>query len=313
MEAKNKNVCIVYGQSRRIGDSAVSMGLDYSVSPLCLELLSNNQKATECHSGAECAATAYALFEAVRDKMIGSPLEVSRSKVSSIACGFIGGEFVISWNTQASFSAIRKTLSLALVCLNAPKLYSKFAENCKLLGCKSDRLVFNECANQLTIAIKKEVRFAVVSKAKVDVIKLKDLVANVVGKLPKQETLSGSKKPEKHPEHTHEYPVIKATGIGAVVAADYIRSKSGGMGVYVMGNEVVIYNKSWSTKQKSLNSSSRIGDYVRQKYEKLGADFPNVLAYVAISQRSGNTSTAAKIIKSKPTPGSMKEILKKSL
>ena len=313
MEAKNKNVCVVHGQSRRVGDSAVSMGLDYSVSPLCLELLSNNSKANECHDGAECAATAYALFEVVRDKMIGSPLEVSRSKVSRIVCGFIGGEFVISWNTQASFSAIRKTLSLALSSLSAPKLYSKFAENCKLLGCKSDPSVFNDCANQLTVAIKKEVKFAIVSKAKVDATKLKDLVAKVVVKIPKQETLSGAKKPEKHSVHKNEYPVIKATGISAVVAADYIRSKSGGMGVYVMGNEVVIYNNTWTTKQKSLKAASRVGDYVRQKYEKLGADFPNVLAYVAISQGSGNTSTAAKIIKSKPTPASMKELLKNSL
>jgi hypothetical protein len=313
MEVKNKNVCIVYGQSRRVGDSAVSMGLGYSVSPLCLELLNNNQKDTESHAGAECAATAFALFESVRDKMIGSPLEVSRSKVSRVDCESIGGEFVISWNTQASFSAIRKTLSLALSCLNAPKLYSKFAENCKLLGCKSDRSVFNDCSNQLTTAIKKEIKFAIISKAKVDDAKLKDLVAKVAVKLPKQETLSGAKKPEKHPEHKHEYPVVKVTGVSAVVVADYIRSKSGGMGVFVFGNEVVIYNKSWSTKQKSLNTTNRIGDYVRQKYEKLGKDFPNVLAYVAISQGSGNTSTAAKIIKSKPTPSSMKELLKKSL
>jgi hypothetical protein len=313
MEVKNKNVCIVYGQSRRVGDSAVSMGLSYSVSPLCLELLNNNQKDTESHDGAECAATAFALFESVRDKMIGSPLEVSKSKVSRVDCGSIGGEFVISWNTQSSFSAIRKTLSLALSCLNAPKLYSKFAENCKLLGCKSDRSVFNECANQLTAAIKKEIKFAVVSKAKVDESKLKDLVSKVVVKIPKQETLSGVKKPEKHPEHTHGYPVVKVTGIAAVVVVDYIRSKSGGMGVFVHGNEVVVYNNTWTTKQKSLNTTSRIGDYVRQKYEKLGKDFPNVLAYVAISQGSGNTSTAAKIIKSKPTPSSMKELIKKSM
>jgi hypothetical protein len=313
MEAKNKNVCIVYGQSRRIGDSAVSMGLNYEVSPLCLELLGNNQKDTECHSGAACAATAFALFEAIRDKMIGSPLEVSRSKVSRVDCGSIGGEFVISWNTQASFSAIRKTLSIALGCLSGPKLYSKFAENCKLLGCKFDRDVFSECSNQLTAAIKKEVKFAIVSKAKIDATKLKDLVANVVGKLPKQETLSGAKKPEKSPDHKHEYPVVKATGISAVVVADYIRSKSGGMGVYVMGNEVVVYNKSWVTKQKALKSASRVNDYVRQKYEKLGNDFSNVLAYVAISQGSGNASTAAKILKTKPTPSGMKELLKKAL
>ena len=85
------------------------------------------------------------------------------------------------------------------------------------------------------------------------------------------------------------------------------------MGVSVLGNEVVIYNATWATKQKALKITSRIDDYVRQKYEKLDKDFANVLAYVAISQSSGNTSTVSKILKTKPTPSSMKELLKKSL
>jgi hypothetical protein len=313
MEAKNKNVCVVYGQSRRIGDSAVSMGLGFPVTPGCLELLKNNQTGNECYTGAEFASTAFALFESIRDKMVGSPLEVSRSKVSRVDCNSIGDELVISWNTQASFSAIRKTMALALSCLHGPKLYSKYAENCKLLGCKSDRSVFNECSNRLTDAIKKEVKFAVVSKAKVDATKLKDLITKVSVKVPKQESLSGAKKPEKHAEHKREYPSVKATGINAVVVADYIRSKSGGMGVYVLGDEVVVYNTTWTTKQKALKVTGRINDYVRQKYEKLDKDFANILAYVAISQGFGNASTVAKILKSKPSPASMKELLKKSL
>ena len=313
MDIKLKNFLVTYGQSKRIGDSAISMGIKYPIMACCLELLKNNQKGDDCYTGAECSATAFALFETIRDKMIGSPLEVSRSKVSHIDCNFIGDEFVISWNTQSSFSAIRKTMALAISCLHPPKLYSKYAENCKLLGCKSDRNVFNECSNKLTEAIKKEVVFAIVSKAKIDNAKLKDLVSKVSTKIPKQETLSGATKAEKHTEHKHIYPVIKATGIDAIVVADYIRSKSGGMGVYVLGNEVVVYNTSWPTKQKALKNSSRIDDYVRQKYEKLDTDFANVLAYVAISQCYGNASTATKIIKSKPTPSSMKALLKKSL
>ena len=41
---KQKNICVVYGQSKRIGDSAVSMGLGIPITPCCLELLKNNQK-----------------------------------------------------------------------------------------------------------------------------------------------------------------------------------------------------------------------------------------------------------------------------
>jgi hypothetical protein len=170
------------------------MGLGFPVMSGCIELLKNNQTGNECYTGVEFASTAFALFETIRDKMVGSPLEVSRSKVNCVDRNSIGYELLISWNTQTSVSEIRKTTTLALSCLHDHKLYSKYAENCKLLGCKSDRSAFNECSNRLTDAIKKEVKFAVVSKAKVDTAKLKDLVTKVSVKVSKQESLSCAKK-----------------------------------------------------------------------------------------------------------------------
>ena len=297
---------------KKMPDIAVIMGIHYKCSKINLINLKSNNPTTELVNGAEESALGYALFESIRDKFIGSPLELSRSRVSRVDCDSLNGKFLISWNTQGSLSMLRKTVGLALSALDPAKLYSKYAENMKLLGGKTDRDVFNYIAGEMISAIKNSVKVVVVGKIKVDSAKLKDLLGKVDKKQPKMTTIPKGTKPQKHAECPCDYPHVNASGISAVVVADYIKSKSGGMGVDVFDGKVIVYNKSWDTKKKSLKGD-RAKDYVKQKYEKLKGDFACVLAYLAITQGYADCCTISQIIKSKPTASSMNSLIQKSL
>ena len=319
MEAKLKNVEICVAACKKMPDIAIIMGIHYKASKHCLSNLQSNTASDVLHNGAEQAALGFALYELVRDKFIGSPLELSRSRVSRVDCNALNGKFLISWNTQGTASMLRKTIGLALSTLNPPKLFSKYSENMKLLGGKVDRKVFNTCANDMIKAINKSVKFAVVGKIKIDKVKLKDLLGKAVKKQPKMSAPSAKEmtKAENHPEFKVEFPVVKVSGIAAVAVADYIRNQSGGMGVDVYTDKVIVSNKSWETKAKSLKKADRIKNYVRQKYEKLNTPknkmFPCVFAYLSITQGFADCCTVIKIIKSNPSPSSMVELIKKAL
>ncbi len=316
-DAKIKNVELVVSTCRKLPDLAVVCGMFYKVDKHCLKQLRGGEpcEEKEAHDGAESAALAYALFELVRDKFIGSPLEMSRSRVSRVECHSLNGKFLITYNTQGSVSMLRKTVGLVLSTLQPSKLFSRYAENSKLLGVKVDRKHFNHEANLMCAAIKKSVKFVAAGKIKVDGPKLKEVLDKVVGKQPKLEVAPAKivAKPPKREAYKQEYPVVKASGIAAVVVADYVRSKSTGMHVCVHDEGVVVYNHAWESKRKMLKKADRIKDYVRQKYEKLGDDFACILAYLAITQKWADCCTVSQIVKSKPKPAAMVELLKSAM
>jgi hypothetical protein len=309
MNVKSKNIEITVGQCKKMPDIAVLLGIYYDCSKINLIKLKTNNPG-ELYTGAEGSALGYALFEVIRDKFIGSPLELSRSRVSRVDCDSINGKLLITWNTQGSLSMMRKTIGLAVSTLDPIKLYSKYAENIKLLGGKQDRTVFNYYAAAMVDALKKGIKIAVSGKINIDEARLKDVITRVEGKMP---TMSGIpkevSKSEKHTEYVCDFPSVKASGIAAVVTADYIKSKSGGMGVDVYTNEIIIYNKSWPSKHTILKDNSKIKDYTRQKYEKLGSDFACILAYMAITQGYAECCTISQIIKNKPKASDMADLI----
>lgn len=316
MEAKLKNLQLTVATCRKMPDIAVMMGMHFDVCAAALMKLDesfsfDNLQENNCfYTGSEEAALAYALYETIRNKMVGSPLEVARSRVSRIDYDAQNGKFLLSWNTQGSISMLRKTIGLALSVMNPHKLYSKYSVNIKNLGGKADRDVFNYVANKMVDSIKKGLKIAVVGRIKVDNDKLKDLLSKTDKKQPKLSTEKGT-KPSPHEKFTHAFPVVKASGIGAAAVADYIRSQ--GMGVDVLGSEIIIYNKSFTNKKATLKKADRVKNYVKQKYEKLGKDFYCVFAYLCITQSLCDCCTATSIIKSKPSANSMIELIKKAL
>ena len=312
MEAKLKNVKITVGASKKLPDIAVILGIFFQTHK-------HNLKKIKCHevgelcNGIERACITYALFELVREKLIGSPLEISKTRVSSVRCNALNGKFLLSWNTQGSLSMLRKTIGVVLSCLVPHKLYSRYVNNCKLMACKHDRPVFNKLANELSAAITKNITIAVCGKIKLTPAKLKDLLAKAYKKYPTQTSVKDVAPVPKYIEFADTFPHISATGIAAVAVAEYISSKSGGMLVSVYDKKVIVYNKSWDAKRKSLKKASRIDDYTRLKYKKLKTEFPCIFAYLAITREFADCCTVTKIIKSKPGADVVNKLLKKSL
>jgi hypothetical protein len=312
---KLKNIELTIGQCKKLPDIAVILGIHFDVCHAALFKLDesfsfDNMKGNKVYTGSEKAALSYALYLAVRDKMVGSPLEIARSRVSRIEFDAQEGKFMLSWNTQGSVSMLRKTIGLALSVMNPHKLYSKYAVNCKNLGCSADRDVFNHVANEMVADIKKGIKIAVVGRIKVDSAKIKELLQKVEKKLPKLSTEKGT-KPSQHDKFVHSFPVIKASGITSAAVEDYIRSQS--MGTASIGNEIIVYNKSFTTKRAALKKVDRIKTYVRQKYEKLGPDFPCIFTYLCITQKYCTCCSATDIIKTKPSAISMVSLIQKAL
>ena len=135
MEDSLKNINLSVSMCKKLPDIAVILGFPFNVNQLCLnELKYNGPSENKLITGVESACLGFALYELVREKMVGSPLEVSRSRVSHLSCNSLGGKFLLTWNTQGSLSMLRKTIGLTLSCLSPHKLYSRYAENCKMMG-----------------------------------------------------------------------------------------------------------------------------------------------------------------------------------
>jgi hypothetical protein len=316
MEVKNKQLSICAGVCKKVADIAVCLCIPYSGCWCCLQKMKHNNPCDESmHKGSEHSALAFAMFECIRDRFIGSPLETMKSRVSQVKCNLQNNQLVISWNTQGSMSSLRKTIGLALMCMAPHKLYSKYAENMKLIGGKANRGEFSTCANEMISGIKKEICVSVIGKININTAKLKGIADAVMRKLPKLELIS-AKNTEKIPSREScvtLYPVVKTSGIAAIAIADYIRNKSGGMAVAVDSNKVIVYNKLWETKRKALKSNAKIKDYVEKKYVKLGDHFYLIFAYSAITQCLAECHTIYKLIKTKPKALSMKDLISKGL
>jgi hypothetical protein len=317
MESKLKNLTLTVGECKKVPDIAVVLGFFFDACPAAIMKLDesfgwDNLKTNNClFTNSEHSALAYALYHTIRDKMIGSPLELSRSRVSRIECYAQEGKFLISWNTQGSVSMLRKTIGIVLKSINPHKLFAKYSTNIKNLGGKADRDVFNHVANQMADSIKKGVKIAAVGRIKITPLKLKDLLGKVDKKQQKLSNEKGTKKPEPHDKFTHSFPSVKVSGIASTVVEDYIRSQ--GMGTTSMGNEIIIYNRSYESKKAAFKKADRIRTYVKQKYEKLGKDFSCVFAYMCITQKYCTCCSATSIIKNKPSATSMVPLIQKAL
>jgi hypothetical protein len=162
--------------------------------------------------------------------------------------------------------------------------------------------------------IKKNVHFVVIGKINITKDKLSDILSVAIGKMPDMESPNAKEiEVPKHADKASEYPVIKCSGIAAIVVADYIQKNAAGMGVSIEDGGVKVHNIGWETKHQQLKNAQRIGDYVHQKYEKLGAELPGLLAYFAISNEFAGADVLSKILKGKPKANELRDMIKKSL
>ena len=278
----------------KIYNLSVSMTIPFWASPESIALLWGNNpcendegRCATIHKGAEEAALAFSLFCAVKDKLMGSALDVARCKVDHVTCSAHENNFVISWNTQGTGSALRKSIGIALKALQPNALFSKYGYNMKILGSKTDRNEFNFVANKMIDGILKSIHFVAVGKIKSD-SDFKNLLSSAANKYTSSSKTPANKclAPVKHAEYKQDFPKINCEdGASAIIVADYIRHQ--GFGMRLSGKTIVVYSGSWNSKRDALKKKDRIAAYVASKYSKLKENAGPFLAYAANSSAMG--------------------------
>jgi hypothetical protein len=307
--AKIKQISLDVVVLPKVHNLSVSLTIPFWCSPECIALLLGNNPCESdegmcatLHKGAEESAIAYALFKLVQEKLCGSPLEVARCKVDHVVCGVHDNSFVISWNTQSTGSALRKTIGVTLKCLAPNTLFSRYGYNMKVLGGKSDRAEFNSVANKMIEGLTKQIHFVAVGKIKAD-SDFKGLLETAVNKYSSssKSAASETKALAKHAEHKMDWPkLVCSDGAAAIILADYIAHQ--GFGLRLCGRQITIYSRSWGSKRDALKKKDRISAYVASKYGKLDKLAGPFLAYRANSSAMGSGSAVLSVSRqTKPT------------
>lgn len=294
ISAKNKQIQLDVVVLSKAQNLSVSLTIPFWASGDALaSLCSTGSCEINQHKGTIEAALAFALYTTIKEKMIGSPLEAARSKTDHVSCAVHNNNFVISWNTQGTGSALKKTIGVALKCLQPNSLFSKYSYGMKLLGCKIDRKVFNDVANKMIDSLNKHIHFVAIGKIKADI---KDILHKVSTKYvaSKKTTASKCAPPDKYPDNLQKYPQINCVdGAAAICVADYIRHQ--GFPVRICDKKITIYSNQWDSKRKVLSDKNRITAYVNTKYNKLDELSGLYLAYISNSEALGSGHSIIKL------------------
>jgi hypothetical protein len=302
--AKLKNISLDIIVHPKVHNLSVSLSIPFTCSPESISLLFGNNpcesddgRCNTLHVLSEESAIAFALFKLIQEKLCGSPLEVARSKVDHVVCAAHDNSFVVSWNTQGTGSALRKTLGVVLKCLAPNTLFARYSNNMKVLGGKANRTEFNYVANKMIEGLAKQIHFVVVGKIKADT-DFKALLETAAKKYSSssKSPAGESKAPEKHTEYKMDWPKLTCSdGASAVILADYISHQ--GFGLCLHGRHITIYSHSWNSKRDALKKKDRISGYVDAKYKKLGDTACLFLAYRANSVAMGAGSVILGVAK----------------
>jgi hypothetical protein len=277
---------------------SLSLTIPFWCSPESLsQLIANNPCESDAgicnilHKGCEESAVAYALFKLIKEKLSGSALEVSRSRVDHVECAAHDNSFVVSWNTQGTGSALRKTLGVVLKCLSPNTLFTNYSYNMRVLGGRPNRQEFNFIANKLIDGISKQIQFVAVGRIKADA-DFKGLLESAVNKY-NPSTKSGVKDvaaTPKHPERKVDWPKLTCSdGASAIILGNYISSRS--INVRICGRQIFIYSNSWNSKRDALKKKDTVNAYVSSKYGNLHELAGKHTAYRANSMALGSGST----------------------
>jgi hypothetical protein len=293
METKNVSLNVV--DARKAPGVAVVMTIKYSCGSIAH--LRSNSPPDALYAGAESAALAFSIFECIRDALVGTPVALAQSKVSSVCCSSSDKTFSVCWHTKGTVSAVRATVAKVVKCLAPWKQYTRYSDNIRFMQGMPDRAVFNRVAADFSDALDK-IQIDVVGKMRYTTDHLKAIATAAHQKLPKQEKMKPASAPLAHPAEDIGFPFVEVKGLSATLTAEYIRSTSGGMGVAQWPTRLYVLNKGWEAKRRQLADKKRITAYVEQKYAKLKDDMgPTVAFLVATKCGHGDIKSAAKATK----------------
>jgi len=254
----------------------------------------------------EYTAAVYSIYDDICDRLMGTPDAQNKSKVSSIKCGYVNGDFIISFVCQNSFTAIRKSVGMAVSRTNPQKQFPRYSKYIRLLGGKPNRSEFMHCAKRIAKSL--NICIFVVAKINITPEKEKNMTEVVFNKMPDIGSIEAGTKPESEntPRGKTEFREIKTTGYDNLFLLDYLDFMN--MPALGSGEGLIVYDKK-NTPAK-IDSINR---FVDSKYGKLEDKLTPVLLYSACSRALLNCPTMKSLSSANIKPADIKKIIKSYL
>ena len=320
IEAKKNNLHLFISPTSKVGSVVVSIGFETDCNAGILRNLKSGcccncqQDEKKCFpKGAECTSVCFSLYKLVQTKLAGSPLDVFKSKVGNVCCNFSQGVFYVFWDVQGTVSAVRKSLGMALSCIQPSKVYSIYQDCMRMLNHHSDRNAFNFVADELCKSINSKLVCAVVGKIKADNDKLNAMLDVLSKKLPKLDCDGKKEKPSGHVECVSEHCSIKCSGWSSGILKDYLNFKLKGINISTNEHGLCLNMKDARFETMKSKLKEGVSDFMSAKFGKVKTDLYPILSYLLLSSGSLDPIHVQKLLKDKPSVSEMEKAVVKCL
>jgi hypothetical protein len=258
----------------------------------------------------ENTAIAYSIYEVIKEKLIGSPLEQSKSNVSSMTCDYQNGEFVMTMSCPNNITTIKKNMLLVASKIAPQKYYTKYSHNIKLLNGKPFK---NEFLYSSDLLKDMKLNIFIIGKFNITDEKFGDIVNNTNAKFAKIPAQVGGEKPRSLGKSlgVTSYPMNTADGYKAVFVRDFIKSETG-LPVVLNSGKVIVYNKKWNVTSNNI-SESVVNNHADQKYAKLKDRFIPVTLFMIAMECLLDIASMIKLYKDNPSSSVVAGYIKKSI
>jgi hypothetical protein len=317
IEEKKSGLTVFIAPTKTVGDVVVSVCFPANVNGCALAKL--NGGGGSCESvcfpqGSEEACVCFCLYLTVRQTLCGDTLATSKTKVGDVLCGAHDGMFFINWKVKGTVSAARKSIGMAMKCLNPARMGPSYAKCVKYAGGKPSKENFAYVADELAKNINKDLTISIVGNIKADKDKLKDLVDKVSKKIDASGVSGSKSKPSEHTACDHSnFTELKISGWSSVVISDYIQFKAKGL-VPVLHNKYLllpIKQQIWDTLAKKIKKG--VKDFVAAKHTKVPVDAAELLAYKSLSSGALCASDARTLLNSGANASAVESAINKYL
>jgi len=292
---------------KKLPNLSVNVSFDCECSPHELDIV---RCLTPSHAkeGMELlpAAIAYATFMMVQEKLVGTAQAISKSKTDHVQLVCTGNKLSITWATQGSLSALRKSLSLAMAGLHPLKTFPRVKALMKDAGVKlPDRDSFDKHAAGLTHSIQSTLCTFVVGRISLqDDKEGKEKILGMLETVKKYRVLEGAKKSTHSPAtksaaNADSASLKFSSHMAAALAHEYV-SITLGRKPRAVGKALEFGELAESARAK-LGDKDRIAAYIKAKYERFDAnELTCYLAYYAIANAVTDASTLSEFASKNP-------------
>lgn len=254
-------------------------------------------------NGSEITSLAYAIYDNIREKLIGTPLAQVNSAVSSVKCNCRNNEFSIHLICSNNFTAIKKAVGLTVKSIVPHKLYDKYCASIVLLNGKPSRPEFVNVVNTMVESMM--LNIIIVGKYNIDQTKVDNMVETFSNKfnilqLKGSTSIPVSLSYERSPT---SYPTIKASSYDALIIVDFITSSTN-TNALICDNHIIIYDE-----KKIPHIDQKMVMKYSAEYEKMGTSIVPILIYNGGAIHNIDTFSLISLMHSNITPLSIKKIL----